>query len=600
MGAVYVLNAGDNTIGRGPENTVRLHDQRASVCHAVLLLEEGRLVLRDAGSRNGTYVNGERIEATQLHAYDQVLIGSSLFELSSEENGQTADVEMTIEATLDSSELERLASAPGAYSQDSLGPGGADHLCRLARIVTAAQNRQGLLADSLDHLARCLHCDAGFVGLVSTKDGSFEIVHDFASKAAKDELPVSQTVLNQVLEAGEAILMETPPAGEATSSMAALAGRSVLYAPLRARARTMGVIGVVRGAAEKFGRHELNLLVLAADLVGTALASLAVKEEALSDCQAIAEIIRGQHELVGQSAPMRSVFGLVGQVAPSDAPVLIHGETGTGKELAAKAIHANSPRVAHPFVAVNCASLPGSLLESTLFGHAKGAFTGAEKDYRGCFEQAGGGTLFLDEVAELSLEAQAKLLRVAEDGIVMRLGSEEGLPVDVRLVLASHRDLAAEVKAGRFREDLFYRFSVVTITLPPLRERVSDIPLLAGHFLDASRTKTQRQITGFSEEALALLKAYPWPGNVRELRNAVERAVLLGRGETILPADLGLSASNATDPDSLPSLKEVEKDHVARVLESVAWKRGDAARVLGIDRKTLLAKCKAYGLTPGD
>jgi len=243
------------------------------------------------------------------------------------------------------------------------------------------------------------------------------------------------------------------------------------------------------------------------------------------------------------------------------------------------------------------------LLESALFGHVKGAYTGADQDRKGCFELAHGGTLFLDEVAELSPEAQATLLRVVEDGVVRRVVGDEEIAVDVRLLVATHRDLALAVQEERFRQDLYYRLNVAQLTLPPLREHPSDIPLLAEHFLKESLTSAKRVIKGFSDEATELMRSYPWPGNVRELRNAVERAVLFGKGDMIEASDFEFGADKPdgnAGPEQLPSLEEVELEHIKRVLRAVGWKRGEAARILGVDRKTLFTKCKEHGLTPGE
>src|SRR5512140_1233658 len=242
--------------------------------------------------------------------------------------------------------------------------------------------------------------------------------------------------------------------------------------------------------------------------------------------------------LVGNSAPIREVSRMIEAVAYSAATVLVTGESGTGKELVARALHQRSPRKGHPFVALNCGALTETLLESELFGHVKGAFTGAQRDQKGLFDAADGGTIFLDEIGDIPLATQVRLLRVLKEGEFKRVGSAESVKVDVRVIAATHRDLPKLVKTGRFREDLFYRLNVINVQLPPLRDRVEDVALLSHHFLRRYTERLGKKVKGLSPEALELLAGYRWPGNVRELENAIERAVVLCRGDTVLPTDL--------------------------------------------------------------
>ena len=243
-----------------------------------------------------------------------------------------------------------------------------------------------------------------------------------------------------------------------------------------------------------------------------------------------------RHGLVGTTGPIREVQRMIDAVAYSAATVLVTGESGTGKELVARALHARSPRSAQPFVALNCGALTETLLESELFGHVKGAFTGANRDQKGLFEAADGGTIFLDEIGDIPLSTQVQLLRVLQEGEIKRVGSTDSVKVDVRVIAATHRDLPKLVRPGKFREDLFYRLNVIAIPLPPLRERLEDIPLLAHHFLRRYADRLAKRVRTLAPEAIELLCAYRWPGNVRELENAIERAVVLCRGETITPA----------------------------------------------------------------
>ncbi len=309
-------------------------------------------------------------------------------------------------------------------------------------------------------------------------------------------------------------------------------------------------------------------------------------------------------KIIGKSGKMKELFDLLAQVAPTDATVLILGESGTGKELVANAIHHNSPRATQPFIKVACAALPETLLESELFGHEKGAFTGAIARKEGRFQLAHRGAIFLDEVGEMSATTQAKILRVLQEKEFEPLGSTRAVKVDVRVIAATNKDLEKEVREGRFREDLFYRLNVVPVSLPPLRERKEDIPALASHFLSIYRKKNKKELREISGKALDLLVRYDWPGNIRELENCIERAVVIARGEIIAPADLppqiqALSSEKEDSEVRFPSgisLQEVEKALILRTLEDTGGNRSRAAEILGINRRTLQMKLKEYGM----
>ncbi|HFF9313382.1 TPA: sigma-54-dependent response regulator transcription factor ZraR [Escherichia coli] len=301
-----------------------------------------------------------------------------------------------------------------------------------------------------------------------------------------------------------------------------------------------------------------------------------------------------QFGMVGKSPAMQHLLSEIALVAPSEATVLIHGDSGTGKELVARAIHASSARSEKPLVTLNCAALNESLLESELFGHEKGAFTGADKRREGRFVEADGGTLFLDEIGDISPMMQVRLLRAIQEREVQRVGSNQTISVDVRLIAATHRDLAAEVNAGRFRQDLYYRLNVVAIEVPSLRQRREDIPLLAGHFLQRFAECNRKAVKGFTPQAMDLLIHYDWPGNIRELENAVERAVVLLTGEYISERELPLAIASTPIPlaqsQDIQPLVEVEKEVILAALEKTGGNKTEAARQLGITRKTLLAK----------
>jgi two-component system response regulator HydG len=340
-------------------------------------------------------------------------------------------------------------------------------------------------------------------------------------------------------------------------------------------------------AAKPFALEEVSLLV------NKALEDRRLREEN----RRLREEVAGRYQLdnlLGASAVMQAVFALIRQAAPGDANVLIMGETGTGKELVAKAFHYNSPRAGRPFIPVNCAAVPAGLLESELFGHVKGAFTGAVGSRRGLFREAEGGTLFLDEIADMAPELQAKLLRAIEDRVVRPVGSDDAVPVNIRLVAATNKDLVSRIHDGRFREDLYYRLAVIPIPLPPLRERREDIPLLAEHFLRRAVAALDKEVRGFTTEAMAALLRHPWPGNVRELENVVERAVTLTRAE-VVPADaLLLDVSLAPPPSAVfaqmvrrPTLDQLTAEYVALVLQESGGDKARAAEILGVSKRTL-------------
>lgn len=313
-------------------------------------------------------------------------------------------------------------------------------------------------------------------------------------------------------------------------------------------------------------------------------------------------------DIIGKSAPMKTLMDMLAMVAPSEATVLISGESGTGKELIARSLHDNSSRKDHPLVTVNCAALAESLLESELFGHEKGAFTGADRRREGRFKQADGGTIFLDEIGETSSRMQAKLLRVLQEKEIQRVGSDAVLQVDVRVVAATNRDLEEDVAAGRFREDLFYRLNVMPLTIPPLRDRQEDIPLLAQHFLEKYARRNRKTIKGFAPLAMDMLLKYEWPGNVRELENTVERAVILLTGEHVTEKQLPLRIARQYPGHDTPevvgppasegsrTLEDIEKEAIVATLAAADGNKSETARRLGISRKTLHNKLKAYDL----
>jgi DNA-binding NtrC family response regulator len=308
--------------------------------------------------------------------------------------------------------------------------------------------------------------------------------------------------------------------------------------------------------------------------------------------------------IIGKSSSIQTVFDLIGRVAPTQVNVLITGESGTGKELVARALHRQSPRKDGPFIAINCSAIPNELLESELFGHAKGSFTGAHQAKKGLFEEAHGGTIFLDEIGDMELSLQAKLLRVIQERMVKPVGDNVSRSIDVRIVAATHKDLKKACQNNQFREDLFYRLCVIPIEIPSLRQRREDIPLLADYFLKKHAATHGLNVIGFVPGAMQKLISYSWPGNVRELENMIERSVILTRSEKITEEDISVSVVTSSHPfevveekaSKLLSLEEIEKHYISLILDKMGGRKERASQILGIDRKTLRRKIREYGL----
>lgn len=365
-------------------------------------------------------------------------------------------------------------------------------------------------------------------------------------------------------------------------------------------------------AALRAGAYDFVTKPVEMDLLAVAL-ERAVKQHRLQrQVRELAETVDHRAhfgEILGDSPAMQGVYAQLARLAPTETSVLLTGESGTGKELVARSIHRRSRRSAGPFVAVNCAAIPETLLESELFGHAKGAFTDARQEREGLFVRAAGGTLFLDEIGELPLAMQVKLLRALEERAVRPVGSDREIRIDVRILSATNRDLEAAMQEQRFRDDLYYRINVIQIELPPLRARGTDILLLAQHFLTTFAENLHKPVRGLHEAAAERLLSYSWPGNVRELRNVIERAVALTTGERITVEDLPEKIRQHTsrklvldsaDPAGLVTLDEVERRYIQQVVEATGGNRTQAAQVLGLDRKTLYRKLKQYGVESSD
>jgi DNA-binding NtrC family response regulator len=351
--------------------------------------------------------------------------------------------------------------------------------------------------------------------------------------------------------------------------------------------------------AMKNGAYDYMLKPFDPNELGVLIEKIIRHQDQTREMQFLREEVKERtrfESMIGQSKPMQEIFNLICDVAPMESTVLITGQTGTGKGLAAKAIHSNSPRCNGPFVTVNCGAIPEHLMETELFGHQKGAFTDAKETKKGRLELAHGGTLFLDEVGEISMRMQIDLLRVLEDRVFYRVGGTQPMEADFRVIAATNCNLEAAIKDGIFREDLFYRLNVISIKMPSLSQRKEDIPLLAEHFLQRFIQETNKAIDKISREAMDELMLYDWPGNVRELENAIERAVVVGKERQMLPEDLPILCFGPFHAPQNNSLKEVEKAHIRQILTNNDWNIARSAKILKIDRTTLYNKIKRYNL----
>jgi Nif-specific regulatory protein len=413
----------------------------------------------------------------------------------------------------------------------------------------------------------------------------------------------SRTVIRRVLKSGQAVLANdvlSDASLAAAKSIAATRTLRIACAPIPLRGRAGVLYVAASGLAAPVQAAAVAFLNAAARQIGLAADALTERELLARENEHLKRAAPA-HRLVGGSETMRRLRELVEKAAATDATILIVGESGTGKELVARGVHDGSARAAKPFVAMNCGALPGSVVQSELFGHEKGAFTGASARRIGLVELANGGTLFLDEIGELPPDVQAMLLRLIEEKRFFRVGGQEELRADVRFVAATHRDLEQAVRAGSFRHDLFFRLRVVEIRTPALRDHPEDLEEIAAYVVDELARTTGRQARKLAPDALELVRRHAWPGNVRELRNALERALLLSHGPELTAADLGVSPLTAAAPVGAPrlvALEQVEREHILSVLRATGWHKTRAAEILGMARVTLYEKIRAFDLQP--
>jgi Nif-specific regulatory protein len=597
-------------IGRKPSNDVSLSDPFMSREHAEIeVLEDGGYELRDLGGENPVKVNGKIISQHRLRDGDKLTMGQSLLIFKKDTPVASASVAMLAaedlsEKAVEIASLDAKKTMP--FSLDKVDTKDVvslqkDHqrlmlLYDFSKAVNShLEDQDEMLEEIMNAALKTLEAERGFIALVdeNTKELACELVRSETGSELSEKLEVSRTIVHKVLKEGVSIMTvnaQEDTQFEKAKSIRQYNIRSAICAPLLFREEILGVVYLDnRGSVGSFSQDDQMFLIALCHQAGVALGNARLHRRVVQENVWLENTLKPKFQILGEAEKMKRVFDIIKKVAPTNITVLVQGETGTGKELVAKAIHTLSPRREFAFVPVNCAAIPRELIESELFGHEKGAFTGATSAREGKFQSAHGGTIFLDEIGDMSLDLQAKVLRILEDREFQRVGGNKSISVDVRIIAATNKDLAKAVEEGTFREDLFYRLNVVAVMLPPLKERKKDIIPLAEYFI-AGRVKK------ISSKAKRLLESYDWPGNVRELRNCVDRAVVLGDGKVIQPEDLPYTFRKGGQviPAPLERLDHMEEDHIVRVLRYTNWNKSDAARILGITRQTLDNKIKRY------
>lgn len=608
-GTTLFLSSEEVSIGREPSNQLWIPDPVLSRRHCLITSDGEHFFVRDLGSRNGTLVNGVPVEQQQLRPGDQITIGNSVLVFLLEEGEPLLlknPVEFANTARLDPSALppgmpgsaqpppENAAAGP----QTSRSANDLNALLRLATGIGGIPDQESLQWQLLGFLFDVVPAQRGAVLLCSRGE-------EFSSQVAWDRLlgpdhpvQVSRSVVQRVMQDRAGVVASNVPGSKVLGALKILSElqvSSLLCVPLVVGDKVLGAIYLdSKDPSQGFDESHLQVITAVAGIASLAFEKVSRWEQLRQENQELRAEINLQHNMVGASPRMREVFEFIRRVAPTDSTVLIQGESGTGKELVARAIHRNSTRADRPFVAINCAAIAASLLESELFGHEKGAFTGASGQKKGKVETAEGGTLFLDEVGELAADLQAKLLRVLQEREFERVGGTRPIKLDIRLVAATNRSLPEAVKAGTFRNDLYYRLNVVAVTMPALRERHEDIPLLANHFIAKTSRKCKVRAKSLSPQAQSCLTEYDWPGNVRELENAIERALVLGSTDAILPDDLpeAVLEAGAQIPAEMAkyhgTIKDTKRQLILQALQKAGGSYIEAARALGIHPNSLL------------
>ena len=616
--SIIPLPDGEATLGRDPMNAVPVVDPSVSRKHCLLRREaDGRFQIQDLDSRNGTVVNGLPVREQWLRHGDEIAIGDSSFIfLLENEVRDTPASRVEFDDSHPTSETRLIYPKDVVYLQpDRLLrelPAGSQlarnlsALLKISRVVHAIRDLEELQAQLLDLIFEVVPASRGAILLAEGAGQEFSALYARTRQVGGAQLVrVSRTIARQVMKENVAILGGDVASGKLreVESLAVSEVRSLLCVPLTVFHRVIGCIYLdSTNAGNRFHEDHLQLMAAIAGISAVALDNARRLQWLEQENQRLTTEISQEHSLLGEGARMKEIYQFLSKAAPTDSTVLIEGESGTGKELAARALHRNSPRHNKPFVAINCAAIPESLLESDLFGHERGAFTGAAVQKKGRLEVADGGVVFLDEIGELAPALQVKLLRVLQEREFERVGGTHTIKVDIRLIAATNRDLSEAVRTGQFRQDLYYRLAVVKMTMPPLHERKEDIPMLTRHFVQKYAKRCKVKARPVSREAMAALVNYDWPGNVRELENALERALVMGSTEMVLLEDLPESLAEQAPAPELSegkyhaNLMELKKQ---LILDAVQQTRGnyiEAAAILGVHPNYLHRLIRNLGL----
>ena len=636
-GTIFALTEDETSVGRDASNSISPNEPSVSRHHCLIkrepeLMNEqqdkkaeeenakqlpteraitpalSQFTIVDLESYNGTFINGVPVKEQRLADGDHILIGEVLLVFLL---GEAEEVAKTVfkaeDANLITRSTVKLRTEDAVYLHaervwaDVPTPRIARDLGALLKIssaINSIRNLGELHTELFKLILEIIPAEREAILLVDKGKDLFASIRGWDKVLGPDDsIKVSQTITTQVLRERVAILsndvFETEGLGD-TPSLVDARVCSVLCVPVAIFEQSLGVIYLdTSDRTARFDEHHLQLLTAIACISAAAFEKAKYLEWIESENERLKKEVSVDHPMIGESQAMRSIYKFVGKVAQTDSTVLIRGESGTGKELTARAIHMNSARVAKPFIAINCATLSETLLESELFGHEKGAFTGAIGQKRGKLELADEGTLFLDEVGELTPLIQAKLLRVLQEHEFERVGGTRPIKVNLRIVAATNKNLEEAVTKGQFRQDLYYRLNVVAVIMPPLRDRREDIQLLASYFASIYSNKCKRRIQGISPEARALLRAYDWPGNVRELQNVIERAVVLGSSEMITPEDLPETILEIYDgsPPRIAKyhekVTEAKRLIVIKAIDETGGNYAEAARRLGLHPNNL-------------
>ncbi len=622
-GVHFVLAESETKIGRDPKNRICLDDLSVSRHHCSILGTNGQYQLVDRGSLNNTFVNGIPIKEHQLRSGDRIRAGDSLllFLLDEEVDGAVSTPTQLTEARLitkhtvqlrkDSATLFQTTETPVLTPVTSRSTRDLNALLKISLAVNSIRTLEAFQQHLLPPIFEVIPASRGVILLTEEKTGEISSIfsrHRVSSDV--EPIQVSRKITERLLKQGIALLSNDVRQNLSlrdghTESLYQV--RAVLAVPMLVSGRVLGLIYLdTPDPAVRFDEDHLQLMRAIAAIATVALENIRQVSQLESENRRLQAEIAIEHDMVGQSPRMRDVYQFITKVAATGSTVLIRGESGTGKELAARAIHGNSTRSSRPFVAINCAALTETLLESELFGHEKGAFTGAIALKKGKLELAEGGTVFLDEIGEMALTIQSKLLRVLQEHEFERVGGTRTIKTDIRLIAATNKNLEQAIKDGSFREDLYYRLNVLRLDLPPLRDRREDILPLAHYFTTKYGQRCNRKVSKIAPEAMACLNSYHWPGNVREFENAIERAIVLGSTETIRAEDLPESVIMTGPPrsaggekeaqDFYSDVKEAKKRLIMKAVEQAQGNYTEAARLLGVHANHLHRLIRNLGM----